>query len=201
MPRDHHRNRAVVVTLAWAVVAGAVLSLGPARAWAAGTGGIELTPLPAFDAGGHLITAFHVSLPAGGVAHEHFELRNLNDVTHTEQLYAAAAATNGHGGYTIGGPGSAGWIGLADQSVTLGPHAAKLFSFDVHRHGTPVGPLVYGAIVQVDITTSVVRRVAVLVYLSEPGPGRVVPIALAVLAALVLLGAAALVARSRRSNR
>ncbi|MHB1446182.1 MAG: hypothetical protein ACYCTI_01610 [Acidimicrobiales bacterium] len=43
--------------------------------------------------------------------------------------------------------------------------------------------------------------VAMLVYLSEPGPGRVVPIALAGLAALAAPGAGALVDRSRRSPR
>lgn len=179
-----------------------VVGLGPGPvtgAWAAGTGGIELTPLPAFDSSGHLVTAFHVSLPADGVGHEAFELRNLTSTAHSEEIYAASAAHQG-GGYAIGSPGSAPWIDLPDQTVTLAPHSSQVFHFSVHRRGAPVGPLVYGAVVQVDRTSpALVTRVATLVYLSEPGPSRVVPIILVAVAAALVLGAAGLtVMRSRR---
>lgn len=182
-----HSRRALVAGTAALVLALAV----PASA--AGTGGIEISPYPGV-VDGHQVTAFHVKVPSRGSTSVRYSVRNTTSSAVQGRVYAASAASDGHGGWTIGDPGSTPYLDLADQQVSLKPHETRLASFDVQgsldrtEHAAVVVEVKKGA---------VLTRAATLVYLS---PGRRVPLPLlaVVVAVLLLLVVAAGVVRQRR---
>lgn len=137
--------------------------LGAAPAFADGTGGINLTVL----GGG---TSFHLAAAAHQTATGRFELTNVTGARQSVQMYAAQAA-HGTGGWAVGGPGSAPWIALPAQTVSLAPHATRTFTFTIARDQAPwgVGPT-DGAVVLAVAHGNVVARVATLVAFNRVGP-------------------------------
>jgi hypothetical protein len=164
-------------------------------AQAAGTGGIELSPYPGV-VDGRQVTAFHVAVPTRGTTHVRYSLRNTKGTAVQGRLYAASATPDGHGGWAIGGAGSARFVRFPDRAVTLKPHETRLASF---RVSGDVSGKRYEALVVEVRQGSVVTRAATLVYLTR---GRVVPLPVllvggAVLVLLLVGGAVVVVRRMR----
>src|SRR3954471_11324895 len=172
----------VAAGAAVAMVVGAATPVG-----AAGTGGVELTPVAPTDG-----TAFHVVASAGHPGVLAFELRNISGAPAEAHLYPAAVSRTGTA-YSVSSSGTASWIALPDQIVHLDAGESRHFEASVDSAAAPPGQVVYGAVVQENLgDVAVRRRVATLVYLTrhERG-GPPTPLAWLVLATM-LLGAAAL---------
>lgn len=169
---------------------------------AAGTGGIEVTPLPAV-VDGKQVTAFHVELPGAGPDDVEFLLRNVADGQRAATVYAARATRSADGSFDVGDAGSSPYVSYAKRSVTLGKGEQRPQSFRVERpKGKQPSQQVFAAIVVEVGDGSVIQRAATLVYLD---PGRQLPVPLPLLlvavagALLALAGAGvALVTRRRR---
>lgn len=163
-------------------------------AWAAGTGGIDLSPYPSI-VNGRQITAFHADVPSRGSISVRYTLRNVSKQPHTVRVYAASATRNG-GSFSVGTAGSSPYLTFPTRTVTLTGGATQLGTFTVHG---PVHGTTYGALV-VEVTTgSITQRAATLVYLKK---GRTVPVPLllTLIAVLVLaLAGAAVAITGRRS--
>ena len=160
---------------------------------AAGTGGIEISPYPGV-VGGHQVTAFHVKVPSRGSVVVRYSLRNTTGAPVRGRVYAASAVSDGDGGWTIGGPGSSGFVDLRDQQVSLSANETRIEAFAAH------GPVGGHAAVVVEVKQgSVVTRAATLVYLER---GRRLPLplvlVLSALALAALAGTGVLLARRRR---
>ena len=168
----------------------------PSAALAAGTGGIEVTPDPAV-VDGRQVTAFHVRVPSRGTTSVSFFLRNTTSATVTGRVYAADAARDPKGQFTIGGPGSATDVSMPTEQVTLAPREVRHQSFRVRGpvHGTE-----YRAVVVEVQRGAITQRAATLVYL-KPGRRVPVPVLLAGTAAALLLLVAAGIAVARRRPR
>ena len=152
------------------IVAAAGIAVATAvPAYAAGVDGVDLSPQPAVSANGKVVTSFHVTLKLGGVATQRFLLRNLTAAPKTVRVYAAAANRSPAGAFSVGGPGTAHWIALPDQRITLSPHATRVVSFKVQRSHAPKGHTVYGAVVVEKSAGTVTERAATLVYLTREG--------------------------------
>lgn len=169
------------------VVAGAV----PASA--AGTGGIEVSPYPGI-VDGHQVTAFHATVPGSGEGKVAWSLRNTTGAVATGRLYAAAATSDGHGGWTIGEAGSSPYLRFDSREVRLAPHEIQVSEFAVH--GDLDGPQHAAIVVEVR-NGSVVARAATLVYL-VPGPAGALPGITVGLALLLVLAASAGVWQARK---
>lgn len=177
-------------------LAGAVLALalvGVVPAGAAGTGGIEVSPYPGV-VDGRQVTAFHATVPRRGDATVRWSLRNTTGKAVTGRLYAAAATSDGHGGWTIGDAGSSPHVGFTTGDVTLAPHETRLSTFTVH--GKVEGEQHAAIVVEVR-NGSVVARAATLVYL-KPGPVLPLPTLLVLGAGVMVLAAAAALVLARR---
>lgn len=183
-------RRRAAVRLWWtavlAVVLGVLLAAAPA-ALAAGTGGIELTPIPGL-VDGRQVTAFHVDVPTSGQRTVPFALRNVAKGPRTARLYAASADSDGHGSFVIGGAGSARTIRLPERTVRLNRGEIRAGSFivlpDKHAHGTR-----YAAVVLEVQQGAIVQRAATLVYL-QAGKGLSLPRVLVAVAGVFLAGIA-----------
>ena len=190
------RRRSVLVAVV-APAAGlmaATAAAGPVSA--AGTGGVELTPVAPTPG-----TAFHVTAGPHRPARLAFDLRNVGSVAADAHIYPAAASRNGTA-YAVGGPGTARWIALPDQVVHLEPGATRHVEVGVDATRAPAGRLVYGAVVQEPVGDAAVRpRVATLVYLQRSGrsaPTR--PLVWLVLAFLLVAGTSGAVASESRRH-
>ncbi len=183
--------RAAVVALL-----GPVLLLTPAGpAGAAGTGGIEVTPIPGI-VDGKQVTAFDVD--ADGQPHDvAYALRNITSTPKTARLYAASATRQPDGGFTVGDAGSSPFLVLPDENVTLNPGAFLRRTFRLRGE---VQELTYGAVVVEVRNGSVVTRAATLVYL-RPGRSVSIPLALGLLAGVLVLSAGFAVVLVRRRRR
>lgn len=183
------RRALLLAALATAVAA-------PSGASAAGTGGIEVTPDPGV-VDGHQVTAFHVSVPSRGDTTVSYFLRNTTSHVVSGQLYAASASRDSKGQFTIGGPGSAGDIGLKAQRLDLAPREVRHSSFSVTG---PVHGTTYRAIVVEVQRGTITERAATVVYLN-PGRRVPVPVVLAIIAAVLLavVAGAIVVVRRRRT--
>lgn len=190
-------RRAVVVFLVFLMLS----AVAPARG--AGTGGIEVTPLPA-TVDGKTVTAFRVELPGSGSKEVEFLLRNVEDGERSAELYAAEATRSPDGSFAIGDPGSSPFLSYERRSVTLPEGEQRVESFRLQRpDGEQPTEEVYGAIVVQVSSGSIVQRAATLVYIK---PGRQLPVPLPLLivlvaAALVLAAAIAVVIAARRRRR
>lgn len=185
------RRRAAVALVA------ALAVLVPAHtAQAAGTGGIEVTPLP-FVVDGEPVTAFHLELPGNGSQDVSFLLRNVEQGERTATVYAAAATRLPDGGYDVGPADSSPYVAFDRRTVTLGTDEQRKETFRVTRAAgdRPEGTVHAALVVEVS-NGSVVQRAATLIYLEE-APLLPVPLAIVLaVALLVLLGfAVPLVAR------
>jgi len=175
--------------------------LAPANG--AGTGGIEVTPIPGI-VDGRQVTAFHVKVPSRDDLRVPYALRNTLTRTASARLYATAAFPDGRGGYSLGGAGSSPYVSMQDATVTLKAGEVRRSSFRVHAgpDGRPGGTK-YAAVVVEVRDGSVVKQAATLVYLKA---GRLVPLPLLIVllavALLVLAGLALVVVRrsGRRSQ-
>jgi len=163
-------------------VAAALISYAPAAS-AAGTGGVELTPIPTVDSHGKAVTAFHVH----SGAETRFALRNLTNHAATVRIYAAAATRSSVGAYSIGAAGSARWVELPTQTVTLPAHAVQYRSMHIASKGIPPKTS-YGAVVVEQVRGNVAQRAATLVYLDRgTSPVRRALLPIGVAAGLVAL--------------
>jgi hypothetical protein len=172
-----------------------LLGSAPSGAFAAGTGGIEITPDPG---SGPQQTAFHVKVPSRGSVTVGFFLRNLTAKRVTGRLYATSAARDGAGHFTVGEAGSAKGVSLKDSAVTLAPHEVRHETF---RVSGKVSGTQYRAIVIEVQHGAITERAATVVYLS---PGRRVPVPVVlggIAALLVLVAGVALVVTRRRAAR
>ncbi|MCW2606654.1 MAG: hypothetical protein JWO60_1347 [Frankiales bacterium] len=167
-----------------AVVACLALSGLAAPAHAAGTGGIEVTPIPGV-VDGEQVTAFHVRVPNDGSRTVPFALRNLTRNPRKARLYAASAARQPDGTFTVGAAGSSPHATLADEPVTLRSQEVQRRTLVVKG---AVEKLTYAAVVVEVRTGSVVTRAATLVYL-RPEQDRHTPFLLGLGAAAVALAA------------
>lgn len=184
------------------LLAGAASMGAAAPAHAVGTGGIELTPLPAEGSGAEPVTSFKATPPDQGTTTMRFMLRNVVKVPASAEIYAAAASRSPEGRFAVGGPGSAPWIGLNRQTVELAPRERRIVDFTVTRAGAPDLPMAYGAVLVQVQRGVVVERAATIVSLGRQGSGRTVPLLLGAAAGLLLLGAGALVGfRALRAGR
>lgn len=188
-----------LVRAAAAAVCAALLLPGAAPAHAAGTGGIEVTPVPGV-VDGRQVTSFRVELPGDDEEREvPFALRNITDGSRTARLYAAAATRQRDGTYTVAGPGSTPHVRLPDESVTLRAGALEQRTFTIT--GT-VERQQYAAVVLEVRNGSVVQRAATLVTLDPPDE-LPVPLLLGLGAAAVVVAVGTgvvLVARRRRAE-
>jgi hypothetical protein len=171
------------------VAAVTAIAVAPA-ATAAGTGGIELTPVPVVDGHRHRVTAFHVG--PGGRAE--FALRNLTDQPVTIRMYAASATRSPSGAWSIGSSGSASWIHLKAESVVVPGHAVLTRTFTVARQGLAKG-VTFGAVVLEQSHGTVVERAATLVYLTAAKSSLPERALLPVIVAVLLVAAAAVAHR------
>jgi len=184
------RHGAALAGLATAI---AMLTIPGQAAWAAGTGGIELNPVPPLTPSGQPVNAFHVSLRSGQVGHQRMLLRNVQAADASARIYAASATASPAGEYGIGGPGSAPWLGLQPFTVTLHARQQQTVDFTVRRpHAGVAGALV------VEVTRgSITERAATLVLVTRRGPDRTRPLLLISVAAVLVVGAGALAYRHR----
>jgi hypothetical protein len=176
-----------------------LVALAP-TALAAGTGGIEVTPLPGI-VDGQQVTAFHTTLPSSGTASVEFALRNITSEPRKARVYAASARADGQGGFTIGDAGSSPYIELDDRTVSLAKEETRVETFEVRApSGKRPDETVHAAVVIEVQRGSVVQRAATMVYL-EPGERAPLPRWAAVVAVTVLVAvtlALLLVVRRRR---
>lgn len=162
-----------------AVVVLVVLLATPARA--AGTGGIEVTPIPAV-ADGKTVTAFRVQLPGEEESVDvPFSLRNLTDEPRSARLYVATANRAKDGTFDVGSAGSSDYVEMADAEVQLAAGAAERRTFTVRGEA---GEQRYAAVVVEVQRGSVVQRAATVIYLKPP---RIIPVPLLLALAAGLL--------------
>lgn len=147
MPRTVPRAAALLVGIALSL-AGAALPAG-----AAGTGDVELVPA---GRDGVPQTSFVV---APGDDAIRFQLVNLADAPRDIRLYGASADRGEGGGIGIGTEGSAPWLELPDEQITLGPGETRSFTAPVAA-GQPEQ---LGAVVLEAPQGAVTVRVATLV--------------------------------------
>ncbi len=173
-----------------------------APAAAAGTGGIEVTPIPGV-VDGRQVTAFRVALPGDGTKPVEFALRNITDQPRSARVYAAAARPDGQGGFTVGDAGSSQYVSLDDRTVQLSPQEVQVETFDVIAADERPTERVYAAVVVEVQQGAIVQRAATLVYIA---PGRalslpvLVVLAAAGLLALAGLGVLVVAVRRRRAQ-
>ena len=186
--------------LATLVAAAGIAATTALPAYAAGVDGVDLTPQPAVSGSGKVLTAFHVTLHSGGVATEHFILRNLTGTTRTVRVYGAAASRSPAGAFSVSGPGTASWIELRDQRATLAAHATRVLTFKVSRAHAPKGHMVYGAVVVEKSAGTVTERAATVVYLTRAGADVTRSVVLPALIAAAVLGLVVFAQARVRSN-
>lgn len=187
--------RSVLVVLALP----ALLLSGTAPVLAAGTGGIEITPVPG-QRDGRAITTFRVEVPRAGSDDVPYLVSNVEDGPRSARVYAARV-TRSDGNFVLDGPGSSPYVSMPDRDVMLLPGQVLEETFEVTAGPDgPPGQEAYAAVVVEVRNGAVVQRANTLIYLGA-GPVVPVPILLAVgagLLALVAGGGVVLGARRRR---
>jgi len=182
-----------LVRTAVACVLLVVLCSGPALA--AGTGGIEVTPVPA-AVDGKQATSFRVEVPARGTEQVPFTLRNVEDGERSARIYTAAVSRAADGTLSLDEPGSSEYVELPEQEVTLQAGEVRQESFTVSA-GDIDGDQLAAVVVEVR-NGAVVQRASTLIHLDK---GRQVPLPLLLLVVAVLLvvaGGVGVAAASRR---
>lgn len=171
-----------------------VVGLG-SPAGAAGTGGIEVTPVPA-ELDGRPVSSFRVQLPGSGSADVPFVLRNVAaDGPRSARVYLAPVTRAGDG-FVLGEEGTSPWVQMPRQDVTLQVGEVREQSFQAQAGELPDGGVLAAVVVEVQ-NGAIVQRASTLVYLDDAG--RVpLPVLLVGLAALLLLVSAAAVALAVR---
>lgn len=180
-----------------AALALAVIGLSAASpALAAGTGGIEVTPL-ATGKNGRAATAFHVDLHRKGSTKVSFALRNVADAPRTGRIYVAEAHRAAGGQYDVGSAGSSPYVSYRDQQVSLRAGEVRRETFTVARGSRPMPKnRVYAAVVVEVANGAVVQRAATLIYLEPQKPFDLPIVAVIGVALVLVMGAAVVSARS-----
>lgn len=172
-----------------------LLLVTAAPATAAGTGGIEVTPVPAVSHG-RQVTAFHVHLPRRGTSDVAMTLRNVTKSPRTGRVYVASATPDGNT-YDIGGAGSTPYVRFPDATVTLAAGEVRKTHFSIGLRGRHrPGRTVYAAVVVEVGGGSLVQRAATLIYLEPQKPLDLPLIGVIGVGLVVLMGAAVITARS-----
>ena len=172
-----------------------VLGATASPATAAGTGGIEVTPIPGVVEG-RQVTAYHVELPRKGDRTVEFALRNVTKAPRTARLYVAGA-TRGTSAFDVGAAGSTPYVRYPDQQLTLEPGELRRERFTlVAPEELPDSEVLAAVVVEVS-TGSLVQRAATLIYLEPEKPWDVPVVALVAGALVILLGAAVISVRQR----
>lgn len=167
----------------------ALVAVATAPALAAGTGGIEVTPLTT-GSGGRAATAFHVDLRESGTTRVAFALRNITTGERRGRVYVASAQRSSTGEYDVGRAGSSPYVSWPEQQVTLSAGEARRETFTVGLHGHDLPKQqVYAAVVVEVANGAVVQRAATLIYL-KPVRGLHLPRGLVVVAVALLLASA-----------
>lgn len=174
-----------VLGLLLAALGGSVVGV---PAFAAGTGGIEVTPVPS-QRDGKAITTFSVDVPHEGAVDVPYLLRNVEDGPRSARVYAARVTRN-DGNFALDDAGSSPYVSMPDREVTLqqGEVLEEFFRVTPGPDGPPDGDA-YAAVVVEVRNGSVVQRASTLIYLDAER--RVsLPWLLVVLAVLLLVAAA-----------
>lgn len=186
------------VAAALLCLAAVLLVSSPARA--AGTGGIEVTPVPPV-VDGKAVTAFRVKVPSEGTVRVPYRISNVEDGTRGARVYAAAVTEDANGSFTLGEPGTSPYVSMPDRRVELNPDEARSEVFEVRAPNgrRPEGEALAAVVVEVR-NGSVVQRASTLIYL-ERGRQVPLPLLLVVLAVvLVLMAGAGVAVLARRRN-
>lgn len=181
-----------------AVVGLVLLCLGPvaAPAGAAGTGGLDVTPVPAF-VDGEPVTSFRVEVPSEGSRRVPFTLRNVTDEERSARLFVAAVTRDGDG-FRLGAAGSSPHVSMPDREVTLAGQEVREEFFTVTGPRPEQQRL---AAVVLEVTNgAVTTQASTLIYL-EPGRRLSLPWLLVLLAVVLLLTATAAVVLAERRRR
>ena len=186
--------RPVFVVVVLALLVGLT---GPASG--AGTGGIEITPVPS-KRGDKAITTFRVDVPRDAPIQVPYTVRNVEDGPRTARVYSARVL-NSDGNFALDEPGSSPHVSMPDRQITLQPGEVLEETFLVAPG--PQGPPkdeAYAAVVVEVRNGAVVQRASTLIYL-DPGPRVPLPVLLVGMAvALLLIPAGALVIGARRQR-
>lgn len=152
-------------------------------AGAAGTGDVELVPA---GRDGQPQTSFRI---APGDDALRFELINLADEPRSVRLYGASANRGEGGGIGVGSEGSAPWLDLPDEQITLGPREARSFEAGLEGRQLPEGREQLGAVVLEAPQGAITVRVATLVTV-DGRPALPLPLWVVALAVIALALAA-----------
>ena len=186
--------RAVLAVVLLALFAG----LG-SPATAAGTGGIEITPVPS-KKGNKAITTFRVQVPREAPLQVPYTVRNVEDGPRTARVYSARILRS-DGNFILDEPGSSPYVSMPDREVTLaaGQVLEETFLVSPSPDGRHIREEAYAAVVVEVRNGAVVQRASTLIYL-DPGPRVPLPLLLVGLAAALVLipGAALTVGKLRR---
>src|SRR5688572_12437161 len=186
--------------IARAAVLAVVLLMVPAPvALAAGTGGIEVTPVPS-RVDGKAVTVFRVEVPREGSVDVPYLLSNVEDGDRTARVYVARVRKV-DGNFSLDGEGSSPYVSMEDRSVTLEAEEVREETFRVAPG--PDGPPdseEYAAVVVEVRNGSVVQRANTLIYLT-PAPRVPLPLLILILAVLLVAVVGAGVAVTVRRRR
>lgn len=181
-----------------AVLVVALLAVPTPPALAAGTGGIEVTPVPS-KVDGKAVTVFRVEVPRDGSISVPYLLSNVEDGPRTARIYVARVRQV-DGNFSLDDEGSSPYVSMEDRSVTL--RAAEVREETFRVAAGPDGPPddeAYAAVVVEVRNGSVVQRANTLIYLT--GEPRVpLPLLILLVAALLIgvVGAGVAVTVRRR---
>lgn len=173
----------------------------PDAGHAAGTGGIEVTPLPSMQ-DGRAVTTFRVDVPAGGTREVPFTVSNVVDEPRSATVYVARLTRSSEGDFAVDETTPSPYVSMPQQVVTLAAGEVRESSFAVSApDGERPDEQSYAAVVVEVQQGSVVTRASTLIYL-EPGGGVSLPLLLVVVAVvLVVLAGVAFAAVARRRTR
>lgn len=191
--------RPALVAVLAAIFAFAVALVAAGPGLAAGTGGIEVTPVPA-QQDGQAVTTFRVQVPRDGATEVPYLLRNVEDGPRSARIYSARVLSS-DGNFSLDEPDSSPYVSMPDREVTLEEGEVREESFRVTPgpDGPPDGEA-YAAVVVEVRNGAVVQRANTLIYLS-PGRTLPLPLLLVLLAVLLLLAVATAVALTARRAR
>lgn len=169
-----------------AVVLVALLAALGGSATAAGTGGIEITPVPS-KKGNKAITTFRVEVPRENPVRVPYTVRNVEDGPRTARVYSARILRS-DGNFTLDEPGSSPYVSMPDREVSLaaGQVLEETFLVSPAPERRRFRDEAYAAVVVEVRNGAVVQRASTLIYL-DPGPRVPLPLLFVGLAAALLL--------------
>ncbi len=193
-------TRTAARSLRAAVLVVALLLVPAPAVLAAGTGGIEVTPVPS-QVDGEAVTVFRVEVPREGSTQVPYLLSNVEDGQRTARVYVARVRKVDDN-FSLDDEGSSQYASMEDRSVTLeaGEVREETFRVAPGEDGPPDSEA-YAAVVVEVRNGSVVQRANTLIYLT--GEPRLPLPMLILIIAVVLIGAvgAGVSVTARRSGK